>query len=105
MSDVLAKPMATPGSTLSSSRISRTAAGRPGLLPSRWRETRIKGARPAYARQLKQMIHAFLDNGALANVRAVEVLATKFDHVVGQRHGDKKGRQDRGPKNQGNYPS
>ena len=35
--------------------------------------------RPAYARQFKQMIHALLDNGALVNVKAVEVLATKFD--------------------------
>ena len=35
--------------------------------------------RPAYARQFKQMIHALHDNGALANVKAIEVLATKFD--------------------------
>jgi hypothetical protein len=35
--------------------------------------------RPAYARQFKQMIHAFHDNGALAHAKAVEVLATKFD--------------------------
>jgi Double-GTPase 2 len=38
-----------------------------------------KEQRPAYARQFKQMIHALRDNGALANVGAVEVLATKFD--------------------------
>lgn len=38
-----------------------------------------KEQRPAYSRQFKQMIHALYDNGALANVRAVEVLATKFD--------------------------
>ena len=38
-----------------------------------------KEQRPAYARQFKQMIHALYDNGALARVRAVEVLATKFD--------------------------
>ena len=35
--------------------------------------------RAAYARQFKQMIHAFHDNGELANAKAVEVLATKFD--------------------------
>lgn len=35
--------------------------------------------RPAYSRQFKQMIHALHDNGALANVKAVEVLFTKFD--------------------------
>lgn len=38
-----------------------------------------KEQRPAYSRQFKQMIHALLDNGALVNVKAVEVLATKFD--------------------------
>jgi hypothetical protein len=38
-----------------------------------------KEQRPAYARQFKQMIHALHDNGALANTKAVEVLATKFD--------------------------
>jgi hypothetical protein len=38
-----------------------------------------KEQRPAYARQFKQMIHALHDNGALANAKAVEVLATKFD--------------------------
>jgi len=35
--------------------------------------------RPAYTRQFKQMIHAMHDNGALANVKHVEVLSTKFD--------------------------
>jgi hypothetical protein len=38
-----------------------------------------KERRPAYARQFKQMIHAFHDNGALANAPALEVLSTKFD--------------------------
>jgi hypothetical protein len=38
-----------------------------------------KDQRPAYSRQFKQMIHALLDNGALVNVKAVEVLSTKFD--------------------------
>lgn len=38
-----------------------------------------KEQRPAYSRQFKQMIHALADNGALANVKVVEVLATKFD--------------------------
>jgi hypothetical protein len=40
-----------------------------------------KESRAAYARQFKQLIHALHDNGALANVGAVEVLATKFDDV------------------------
>jgi hypothetical protein len=38
-----------------------------------------KEQRPAYTRQFKQMIHALYDNGALANAKAIEVLATKFD--------------------------
>lgn len=38
-----------------------------------------KEQRPAYARQFKQMIHALHDNGALADAKAIEVLATKFD--------------------------
>jgi hypothetical protein len=40
-----------------------------------------KESRAAYARQFKQLIHALHDNGALDNVKAVEVLATKFDHI------------------------
>ncbi|MBX9646725.1 MAG: hypothetical protein K2X57_06695 [Xanthobacteraceae bacterium] len=38
-----------------------------------------RGQRAAYGRQFKQMIHAFHDNGALANARAIEILATKTD--------------------------
>jgi double-GTPase-like protein len=37
--------------------------------------------RSGYSRQFKQMIHAFLDNNALANVSAIEVLATKTDVI------------------------
>ena len=44
-----------------------------------------KDHRHAYARQFKQMIHALHDNGALVQVKAVEVLATKFDVT---KHGD-----------------
>lgn len=39
-----------------------------------------KESRGPYARQFKQLIHALHDNGALTNVSAVEVLATKLDH-------------------------
>jgi hypothetical protein len=37
--------------------------------------------RAAYTRQFKQMIHAFCDNHALANVKAIEILATKADVI------------------------
>lgn len=40
--------------------------------------------RAAYARQFKQMIHAFNDNGALPNARAIEILATKTDVTLSQ---------------------